>query len=148
MKIKIKLNKDAIMPAKATDGSAAYDVYIPKDSSIVPGRQIVSLDFSIELPLNYEAKIEPRSGFSSKGMEDSLKIRRNADVIQGKIDSDYRGIVGVIIKSDENKEFILSKGTRIAQMTFYKVETADFETTNNLSETERGSGGFGHTGVK
>ena len=147
MKVKIKLLTDeAIVPRKATPGSAAYDVYLPSDMLVKPGRSVLPLDLAIELPYGYEAKIEPRSGFSSKGMEDYRKERKDADVIQGKIDSDYREGVGVIVNSHESYPFRLSKGTRIAQMTIYKVEDAEFEEAEELSSTGR-NGGFGSTGA-
>lgn len=157
MEVKIKkLHKDAVIPTKATKGAAAYDVYTPKSYTILEGRRmILPLGFSIELPYGYEAKIEPRSGFSAKGFEgryveaetgEELVKRYDADVIIGKIDSDYRGEVGVIVKSNET--FIVNKGTRIAQMTIYKVEDAEFELSEELSDTERADGGFGHTGTK
>ena len=156
MEVKIKkLHKDAIIPTKATLGSAAYDVYLPRDFRVTKGRQVLPLDFAIELPLGYEAKIEPRSGFSLKGFEgeyiedetcEKFIKRYDADVIVGKIDSDYRGNVGVIVKSNES--FLAKKGTRIAQLTIYKVEDADFKVVEDLSETDRSDGGFGHTGTK
>lgn len=156
MEVKIKkLSKDAIIPLKATEGAAAYDVYTPKDYYIIKGRQVLSLDFAIELPLGYEAKIEPRSGFSSNGFEgyyykpseNSVQSRFDADVIIGKVDSDYRGNIGVIVKSNETL-FFVPKGTRIAQMTIYKVENADFKLCEKLSDTDRADGGFGHSGTK
>lgn len=150
MKIKFKpLSELAIMPKKATKGSAAYDVYTPESRIIHKGRQIIPLDFAIEIPYGYEAKIEPRSGFSSKGMEGLYSegdVRRfNCDVIQGKIDSDYRGNVGVIV-NNQDVEFLIPRETRIAQLTIYKVEDIEFEEVEELSETNRGDGGFGSTG--
>lgn len=143
-----KMSELAFMPKKATEGAAAYDVYAPECKIINTGRQIISLDFAIELPYGYEAKIEPRSGFSSKGMEgvysDTEKRRFDCDVIQGKIDSDYRGCVGVIVKNNDIP-FLLERGTRIAQLTIYKVEDAEFEIVDELTQTDRGDGGFGST---
>lgn len=146
MKVRIKkLVPEAVVPQKATEGSAAYDVYLPQSYTVSYGRQILGLGFAIELEPGYEAKIEPRSGFSSKGMLDIGDVRRNADVIVGKIDSDYRQEIGVIVKSCESRPFFLEKGTRIAQMTIYKVEEAEFEESQVLSKTGR-TGGFGHSG--
>lgn len=149
MKVAIKkLTPEAIIPKKATPGAIAYDVYAPKDYIVKPGRQVMPLDLSIELPDGYEAKIEPRSGYSAKGMEGIINdytIRANADVIPGKVDSDYRGNIGVIILNNEPTSFLVKAGTRLAQMTIYKGESVDFEETETLSETERGTGGFGHT---
>lgn len=149
-KVKFKpLSELAFLPKKATKGAAAYDVYTPSGVIINKGRHIIPLDFAIELPYGYEAKIEPRSGFSSKGMEglySSTERRRfDCDVLQGKIDSDYRGNVGVIVHN-RDCEFLLERGTRIAQLTIYKIEDIEFEITDELNESERNDGGFGSTG--
>lgn len=170
-----RLSEATILPKRATEGAVAYDVFVPKDTVVKKGRQVIPLGFAIELPnCNYEAKIEPRSGFSSKGMEGySRRIvyehvfdtrlvggvsknmveyiaaqpdRFNADVLVGKIDSDYRGEVGVIIKNDDDREFIIKAGTRIAQMTFYNVPETVLTEVEELTETKR-EGGFGSTGV-
>ena len=168
MKTKFKkLHEGALLPKKATEGSAAYDLYVPEDTIIKPGRQVIPLGFAMEMPSGYEALIDARSGFSSKGMEGylvgevysqdgyarseekvmSLKPTRfDCDVLQGKIDSDYREGVGVIVHSRTDNEFLVKAGTRIAQMTFLKVETVEWEETDTLSETER-DGGFGSTGT-
>lgn len=147
MEIKIKkLSEDAIIPRKATKGAAAYDLYVPRETVINKKRQVIPLDIALSIPYGYEAKIEPRSGFSSKGMEARNGERKDADVIDGKIDSDYRGNISVIIHSHELYPFTIEKGTRIAQMTIYKVEDTDFLTVEELDETDRGEGGFGHTG--
>ena len=157
MVIKIKkLSDQALLPKRATEGSAAYDLYIPEDFFVWQGRQIIKLGFAIEVPEGYEAKIEPRSGYSSKGMEGLIRVfdenapkvttrRFDCDVLVGKIDSDYRGEVGIII-NNQDYPFSLKRGQRIAQMTIYKVEDAEFVETEELSDTERGDGGFGHTG--
>lgn len=172
-----RLSIATILPKRATEGAVAYDVFVPEDTVVKKGRQVIPLGFAIELPnCNYEAKIEPRSGFSSKGMGGySRRIERepvvdtriagvklveyklveyiatqpdrfNADVLVGKIDSDYRGEVGVIIKSDDDREFVIKAGTRIAQMTFYNVPETVLTEVEELTETER-EGGFGSTGV-
>lgn len=170
MKTKFKkLLPGATLPKKATEGSAAYDLYVPEDVIIKPGRQIIPLGFAMEMEPGHEALVNPRSGFSSKGMEGylivdmtvvgklfedcgterfvSMKPRRfNCDVIEGKIDSDYRDGVGVIVHN-HGPEFLIKAGTRIAQMTCHKVETLEWEETDTLSETDR-HGGFGSTGTK
>lgn len=173
MKVKFKkLNEGARLPNKATEGSAAYDLYVAEDVIIKPGRQVIPLGFAMEMEPGYEALVDPRSGFSSKGMEGhrmemvphhtflsyfgELTVcapyvsffpeRFNCDVIEGKIDSDYRGGVGAIVHNRENVEFLIKAGTRIAQMTFHKVESPDFEEVEELSESNR-DGGFGSTGA-
>ena len=154
MKIKFKpLSEFAYLPKKGTEGAAAYDVYIPQSTFVKTGRQIIPLDFAIELPYGYEAKIEPRSGFSSKGMEgkcllgtfeDNPTRRFDCDLLHGKIDSDYRGNVGAIVHN-RDCEFLIERGLRIAQLTIYKVEDAEFEVVEELTKTDRGHGGFGST---
>lgn len=160
MNIKIKLYTGGKMPLKATAGSAAYDVFTPYDYTVQRGRQVLPLEFAVEIPCGYEMKIEPRSGFASKGIEGCIKQvveqgrvvrtighdRYDCDVLTGKIDSDYRGVVGVIL-NNHGRPFLIPKGTRIAQMTIYKVEQADFEAVTSLSSTDRADGGFGHTGA-
>lgn len=168
MKVKFKkLLIGARLPKKATPGSAAYDLYVSEDFTVKRGRQVIPLGFAMEMPLGIEALIDPRSGFSCKGMEgfrveyimtnhgyDLEKTPRvceysqrfDCDVIQGKIDSDYRKGVGVIINNRSPYDFVIKAGTRIAQMTFHKVETVEWEEVDELSPSER-DGGFGSTGT-
>lgn len=162
-----KLNPNAVIPQKATSLSIGYDLYVLEDICIKQQRQVIPLGFALELPEGIEAKIEPRSGFSSKGIEGFAVLeatpeskfnnglwrridapeRFDADVLVGKIDPDYRGEVGVIIRNNQiKKPFIITKGTRIAQMSFYKTCDAVFDEVAELSETSRGDGGFGSTG--
>lgn len=152
MIIKIKkLTDSAVIPTKATTGAAAYDVYAPLTILVKSGRQVIDLGFAIELPIGYEAKIEPRSGYSSKGFAGVIdytsdqEMRFDCDVLQGKIDSDYRASIGVIV-CNRDRNFYIRQGQRIAQMTIYKVENAEF-VPGELSDTDRGQGGFGHTGI-
>nr|DAI90790.1 MAG TPA: deoxyuridine 5'-triphosphate nucleotidohydrolase [Caudoviricetes sp.] len=152
MKIKF-LSEGAQMPTKADSGAAGYDLYVPKDTRLFPGRNIIPLDFAIQLEHGYEATIRPRSGFSAKGFEcmtihDDSTVRINADVLLGTIDETYRGNVGVIVKSNEPEEYIIPKGSRIAQMVISQCYMGKLERSEELSETERGEQGFGHSGVK
>lgn len=159
MKIKIK-NDFGIVPKKIHANDAAFDLYAPRDIELAHGRQVIDLGFSIELPHGYAATIQPRSGFSCKGMEVTFKrtqdmfsgetIRIDADVIRGLVDENYRGHVGVIIKVYskiyEGTKLIIQKGTRIAQMQIVEVPEAEFEEVNSLGDSERGQDGFGSTG--
>lgn len=148
--IRIVTENGGVVPVKATKGAAAYDVYAPADFLCRYGRNIMPLNFRLEIPEGYEAMIEPRSGYSSKGIEGSSPClsnaarRFNADALPGKIDSDYRGVVGVIIRNCD-VPFHIHKGTRIAQMTFRKVESVEFVESDELTETDRNEGGFGST---
>lgn len=150
VKIK-KLSDDAIVPVKATEGSAAYDLYAPCDMLVRPGRSVIDMKFAIELPLGYEAKVEPRSGYSCKGFAGAAAsdmdpdMRFDCDVLPGKIDSDFRNSIGVIV-CNRDKAFFIKRGQRIAQLTIYSVGVADFVLSEELSDTERGMGGFGSTG--
>ena len=145
--IKIKrLSKDALIPVRATDGAACFDLYVPTDTPIQKGRNIIPLELSIELPHGVYAEIRPRSGFSAKGFEDVTGCRRDADVLHGIIDEDYRGNIGVIVRSEDY--FIVGKGTRVAQMLIGTYLPCELAEVSELSETDRSSGGFGSTGTK
>lgn len=150
VKVKIRrLHPDAVIPTKATPGSACYDVYAPQDFAVKPGRNIMPLGFAIQLPCGYGAEIRPRSGYSAKGFAGTLadtEYRFDADVIHGMVDSDFTLGIGVIINSRESRAFVIRKGQRVAQMLIVKAETADFTETDMFAETDR-HGGFGHTGV-
>lgn len=161
--VKIKLN-GGIMPQKATAGAAAFDLYVPEDIELVGWRQVVGLKFSLELPNGYAATIQPRSGFSAKGIEVEEQFERpdgsisismvrvDGDVVRGLIDADYRGEVGVILHfaclytNNEVLRYTIKRGTRIAQMQIIKVPDVELVEVEELSETDRGEGGFGSTG--
>lgn len=145
--IRIKrLSEDALIPMKATDGAACFDLYIPRETAIQKGRNIVPLDIAIELPRGTYAEIRPRSGFSAKGMEDIHGCRRDADVLHGCVDEDYRGNVGVIIRSEDF--FVLGKGTRVAQMLIGEYRQCGLVEAEDLTSTDRDANGFGSTGIK
>lgn len=163
--VKIKLN-GGILPKKATKGAAAYDLYVPEDVELNGWRQIVDLKFSIELPYGYAATIQPRSGFSAKGIEIEEQVidedgaiickivRADGDVVRGLIDADYRGNVGVILHftclypKTTYCRYVLKKGTRLAQMQIVEVPEVELVEVSELSDTDRGEGGFGSTGTK
>ena len=157
MKIKL-LSEGAKMPTRADEHAAGYDLYVPKDTIIYPGRQVISLDINMEITPGWEGNVRPRSGFSSKGMEaykvddNNNKIgdliRIDADVLEGTVDASYRGIVGVIVNNHCSERYLIEKGTRIAQIVFEKCYQGPLEEVTELSSTERGEGGFGHSGSK
>lgn len=163
--VRIILEEGGILPQKATDGSAGYDLFAPTNWIIMPGRSVIPLNFRMAVPKHMGAVPNPRSGFTLKGFEgyrswegdytkDHDKLvplgepcRMNADVTWGLIDSDYRDVCGVLIISHEKEPFLLAKGTRFAQMCFQRYEDVDFLPVDKLEDTER-KGGFGHTGTK
>ena len=158
MKIKLLL-PTAKIPTKGSEEAAGYDLYVATDTIVFPGRNIIPTGVAIALDRGTHAHIRPRSGFSAKGFEghaiDSLDVvsyreqaeRFDASVLQGTIDSDFRNGIGVIVKSDETKPFMVTQGTRIAQMVILKHEEVTFDVVDELSETARGTGGFGSTGT-
>ena len=145
--IRIKrLSEDALVPMKATDGAACFDLYVPRETAIQKGRNIIPLDIAIELPHGTYAEIRPRSGFSAKGFEDVHGCRRDADVLHGIVDEDFRGNIGVIVRSEDY--FVVAKGTRVAQMLIGSYIPCTMVEVEELSSTDRGAGGFGSTGTK
>ena len=154
--VKIVL-EGGVLPEKATEGAACYDLYVPEDFKLRRGRQIVPLGFRLQLPKNMAAIVKSRSGFASNGIEvmyeqlcELYTKRLDADVLLGTIDSDYTGIVGVIIDVHDElaSHTFIAKETRIAQMQIVEVPETEFKQVEILDETERGNGGFGHTGAK
>lgn len=132
------------LPAYATEMSAGMDLraYLEQPVILHPfERKIIPTGLSIELPKGYEAQIRPRSG---------LAISKGITVLNspGTIDADYRGDIGVIIINLSTSEVIINHGDRIAQMVISKHEQISWDETKILSQTERGDGGFGHSGVK
>ena len=141
MQIKIKRIKNGKLPEYKTQGSAGADCYARITGRLVlgPGETYTfPLGFAVEIPEGYEMQIRSRSGLASKN-----KI----NVILGTIDSDYRGEVGAIFWNCGDEAFEVKDGDRIAQAVICPVIKAEWYLTENLSETERGEGGFGSTGV-
>ena len=144
MKIKIVNKSKHPLPEYATPGSAGMDLRANIDAPITlaPGeRKLIPTGIYIALPVGYEAQIRPRSGLALKhgiGLANML----------GTVDSDYRADVGVILINLGQEDFVVNDGERIAQMVIAKHETAEWDVVDELDETERGEGGYGHTGVK
>lgn len=143
MKVKIKkLHSNALPPEYKTAHSAGADLYacLDKDAVIRPMEIVmVPTGFSMELPEGHEAQVRPRSGLAAKGI--------TVPNSPGTIDADYRGEVKVILMNLGKENFTIHHHDRIAQMVIAKVDKASFQVEEELSETERGSGGFGSTGV-
>lgn len=138
--INIKVEDKSLIPSYETLGSAGADLKSNEDGVLLPGqRKLIKTGVYIELPAGYEAQVRPRSGLA-------LKYGISMVNTPGTIDSDYRGEIGVILINHGSEPFEYKKGERIAQLVIAKHSRAEFNVTNSLSETERGSGGFGHTG--
>ena len=142
--IKVQLKKvdvNARIPKRMTEHSAGYDLYSsnPEDIFLKKGEvKLVSTGIAISLPTGYEAQIRPRSGLAVKHQIGILNA-------PGTIDADYRGEVKVVLFNFGENDFIIKPQTRIAQMVIAKHEIVNFIEIEGLDETDRGSGGFGHT---
>lgn len=142
MKIKLINKSNNPIPKYATIGSSGMDLmaYVNKPINLKPlERKIISTGIYMSIPEGYEIQVRARSGMS---------IKHGITVINGigTIDSDYRGEIGVLLVNLSNEEYTIQNGDKIAQMVVSKYEKAEFEEVNSLDETERNSGGFGHTG--
>ena len=142
MRVKIINKSNNQLPAYETASSAGMDLraFVDADVVLKPfDRKLIPTGLYIELPDGYEAQIRPRSG---------LAIKSGITVLNspGTIDADYRGEIKVILINLSNEDFTIKSGERICQMVIAKHEKAEFVEVNEISETERGAGGFGHTG--
>ncbi|MBT3174201.1 MAG: dUTP diphosphatase [Lentimicrobiaceae bacterium] len=144
MKVKIVNDSGHRLPKYETAASAGMDLRasIEKDITLKSlERALIPTGLFMELPVGFEAQVRPRSGLAAKFGITVLNT-------PGTIDADYRGEIKVILVNLSNEEFTISNGDRIAQMIISEHIQAQMEEVKILSETERGSGGFGHTGKK
>ena len=128
---------------KATIGSSGFDLLAAVDDKVAltPGEtKLIPCGFSLQMPLGFEAQVRPRSGIALKNSVTVLNT-------PGTIDADYRGEICVILINHGKKIFEIDRGMRIAQLIFMKLPEIELEVTQELDETDRGSGGFGSTGV-
>ena len=144
MRIRIKRvgPVDIALPEYKTSGAAGADLRAAIDAPITldPGRRrLIPAGFAIEVPVGFEAQVRPRSGLALKH---GITIANSP----GTIDADYRGPVGVVLINHGEEAFTIEPHERIAQMVIAKVELAEFELSETLSDTDRGAGGYGSTG--
>ncbi|GHT04751.1 deoxyuridine 5'-triphosphate nucleotidohydrolase [Bacteroidia bacterium] len=143
MKVKVINKSKHVLPEYETPHSAGLDLRANLDEPIVLKpleRALVPTGIFLELPVGYEAQIRPRSG---------LAIKFGISLVNspGTIDSDYRGEIKVIVINLSNEPFTITDGERICQMVVAKHERVEWQAVEELDETRRGAGGFGHTGV-
>jgi len=139
-KIKIKkLNSSAKLPEKKSQGAAAWDLY-SSEFRVIPKKKVglVSTGLAMEIPFGWKGEIYSRSGLASKGIWVANQ--------PGKIDSDYRGEIKVILYNNTHNDFFVNAGDRIAQFEVNEVNNITWEKTENLSVTKRSNKGFGSTG--
>jgi len=144
MKVNIINKGHQPLPQYATSQSAGMDLRANLDEPVTLKpleRRLIPTGLHIALPVGFEAQIRPRSG---------LALKKGITVLNtpGTIDADYRGEIGVVLINLSQEEFVVNDGERIAQMVIARHEKADFIEVEVLDETERGEGGYGHTGVK
>lgn len=144
MKIKIINTSNHALPHYETKASAGMDLRANNPEAIILQpleRTIVKTGLFIELPIGYEAQVRPRSGLAAKKGITVLNA-------PGTVDADYRGEIGVILVNVSNEPFTIENGERIAQLIIAKHERAEWDEVDVLSDTSRGTGGFGSTGTK
>ena len=132
------------LPAYATTQSAGMDLRANLDTPVTlhpMERRLIPTGLHIALPEGYEAQVRPRSG---------LALKKGITVLNtpGTIDADYRGEIGVVLINLSDQDFVVNDGERIAQLVIARYEQAELVVVDELDETERGEGGYGHTGVK
>ena len=144
MQVKVINKSNHSLPAYETIASAGLDLRanITESIELKPlERTLVKTGLFLEIPVGFECQVRPRSGLAYKNGVSVLNS-------PGTIDADYRGEVGVILINMSNEIFVVENGERIAQLVFAKVEQAEWQEVSKLSSTDRGSSGFGSTGVK
>ncbi len=144
MQVKIINKSNNPLPQYETQLAAGIDIraFLENDEILAPlERKLIKTGLFLEIPDGFEAQVRPRSGLALKS---GITVLNSP----GTIDADYRGEIGVILCNVSNENFNIQSGDRIAQLVFATVVQADFSEINILSETERGSGGFGSTGIK
>jgi dUTP pyrophosphatase len=144
MEIKIVNKSNNELPAYSTELSAGMDLraFLPEAVVLKPlERKLIPTGLFVEIPAGFEAQIRPRSG---------LALKKGITVLNspGTIDADYRGEVGIILINLSNEDFVIESGERICQMIIAAHETVQWNLVEELEETVRGEGGFGHTGKK
>ena len=142
MTVKIVNHSSNVLPTYETALSAGMDIRANLEQSVCLKpleRSLIPTGLFIELPVGFEAQIRPRSGLAAKN---GITVLNSP----GTIDADYRGEIKVILVNVSQQDFTINHGDRIAQMVVAKHETITWETVNELKTTERGVGGFGHTG--
>ena len=144
--LRVKRKMDALdlpVPSYATGGASGLDLYadVQEDTIVAPGDiKLISCGIYLEIPEGYEAQIRPRSG---------LALKHGITLVNspGTIDSDYRGLLNLIVTNVGREDFVINRGQRLAQMVIQKVIKVSLEEVEALNDTARSHGGFGHTGV-
>jgi len=130
-----KNNEEATIPTQATEGDAGYDLYSLEEVTLAPmARAVVKTGISIAIPMGFYGRVAPRSG---------LAVKKGLDVLAGVVDAGYRGDVGVVLINLSSENITLEKQSKVAQLIFEKCHDVDWIETDDLSDSERGEGGYG-----
>jgi len=146
IKVKVKINKtaeDLLLPRYMSGGSSGMDLYAAVDEDIVidpGGFRLIPTGIHLQLPAGYEGQVRPRSGLAAKYGVTVLNT-------PGTIDSDYRGEIKIILINLGREPFVIKRGDRIAQLVISRYERVELVPAECLEDSERGTGGFGHTGI-
>lgn len=134
-------NENTPLPVYGTPGAGASDVHSSVDIILAPGeKSLIKTDLKFDIPKGYEVDVRPRSGLANKNMITVLNT-------PGLVDEDYKGEVGVILINHGSESFRIHKGDRIAQLSIKRTIRANFVRVSNVGTSDRGTGGFGHTGI-
>lgn len=144
IKVRVINRSNNQLPEYGTSGAAGMDVRASLNETITIApmeRALIPTGLYVEIPEGYECQLRPRSG---------LALKKGISLVNtpGTIDADYRGEIGVILINLSKEPFVVENGERICQMVFNRFTPAEWEQVDTLEDTERGEGGFGHTGVK
>jgi dUTP pyrophosphatase len=135
-------NEDIPLPSKMTRGASGFDLHaaVSENITLLPGeRRLIPTGFSMAIPNGWEGQVRPRSGLALKHGITTLNA-------PGTIDADYRGEIGVILINHGREPFVVTRKERIAQLVIQQVPQVNYVEVEHLDDTDRGTGGFGHTG--
>jgi dUTP pyrophosphatase len=135
-------NEDIPLPSKMTPGASGFDLYaaVSENITLLPGeRRLIPTGLCMAIPNGWEGQVRPRSGLALKHGITTLNS-------PGTIDADYRGEIGVILINQGQQPFVVTRKERVAQLVIQQVPQVEYSEVEHLDETQRGTGGFGHTG--
>lgn len=149
-----KLLKDAVVPRYAHDTDTGFDLFTAEELTLEPhGKGIARTGLAFSMPFGWGIMVRNKSGITTKGapikttIDTSTGERADVTIYMGTVDSSYRGEIGIMIKNEEDFEITIPKHLKLAQGVIEKIYRAEFTETEELDETERGTGGYGSTGV-
>ena len=143
-----KTHSDAVTPAFAHSTDTGFDLFTAEDATIQPNKKaIIRTGLVFEIPFGWGIQIKNKSGITINGVPDKINGKSDLTVYIGTIDSAYRGELGIMVKNETDKVIIIPSGTKLAQGVLERVYQCRFEEVKEVSQTDRGEGGFGSTGV-